>query len=60
MRLSFDERKYKMYWPRVFEPPRNFYAYEDGKVSVIAIKISIQKYVDQMSDMEIQEDVKQK
>ena len=29
-------------------------------MSVVAVKISIQKYVDQMTDMEIQDDVKQK
>ena len=60
MRQAFDERKFKLFWPKIFEPPRNFYAYEDGKVSYVSTKISIQKYIDQMTDLEVQEDVQQK
>ena len=57
---AFDERKYKLFNPLVFDPPKNFIEYKNGKNWVIATKISIQRYLNQMNDQEIQEEVKQK
>lgn len=44
----------------VFDPPRNFIEYRNGSYWVIATKISVQRYLNQMNDQEIQEEVKQK
>ena len=58
MTNAFDDRKYKLFNPKIFDPPKNFIQYNNGAHWVIATKISVQKYLNKMNDLEIQEEVK--
>lgn len=58
MMHAIDDRKYKLFNPLVFDPPRNFIDYKNGNYWIIATKISVQRYLNQMNDQEIQEEVK--
>lgn len=58
MMNAFDDRKYKLFNPLIFDPPKLFREYKQGNNWVIATKISIQKYLNQMTNEEVQEEVK--
>lgn len=41
MRNAFDERKFKLFNLKIFDPPNNFIEYKNGNNWVVATKISI-------------------
>lgn len=47
---AFDSRKYKLFNPLVFDPPTNFIEFKNGTNWVIATKISIQRYMNDMTE----------
>lgn len=60
MTNAFESRKYKLFNPKIFDPPKHFIKYKNGAHWVVATKIMAPKHLNQLSETQIQEEVKMK